>query len=89
MYTNLNKYAPVGTLVYSDYWHKHYRVVSHNTDGTVTVHWEGDDAPTTHRTPFVKGRDHIVQEATKADKADKIARIAAAIRPTGPVDSTD
>jgi hypothetical protein len=59
------KYAPVGLLVYSGYWHEEYRVLSHNPDGSVTIRWvTGLSAGRrlTHRTPF-DYRDRIVIEA--------------------------
>jgi hypothetical protein len=86
MYTKNRKYAPVGTLVFSDYWRKHYRVLSHNRDGSVTVQWEGGDV-VTHRTPFQQGKDRIVPEAQQAQKLDAIALIAASM--TGKATAAD
>jgi hypothetical protein len=81
MFTKHRKYAPVHTLVFSSYWGKHYRVLSHNADGTITVEWEGGEV-VTHRTPFVQGRDRIVTGAQHALKLDAIAQVAASLTGT-------
>ena len=60
MYKPGKRYAPVGAVVWNTYWRRHYRVQSHNTNGTVTVQWDDDDKLVTHRTPFDQRRDKLV-----------------------------
>lgn len=59
MYKPGKPYAPVNAVVFNSYWRRHYTVMSHNLNGTVTVRWE-DDKLVTHRTPFDQRRDVIV-----------------------------
>jgi len=76
MYKLGQRYAPVHSVVWNNYWGQHYKVLSHNRNGSVTVQWEGSDTVVTHRTPFMPDRDRVVRSSEHEVTPQTIEAIA-------------